>query len=183
LLIRTFIGIFPPAELQHEMGEIQSAFKNNPSPVRWEVERKFHITMKFLGDMEPSKISDLHKILSANLKPVKPFNIRIVNIGFFPSVRLPQIIWIGTENSSHLIQCFQTIEDVCQSLGYQKEPRDFHPHITIGRAKGLLTEYLINTIKNSNFEPMEFMCSEISIMKSTLHSLGSEYSTQFIIPL
>ncbi len=183
--LRTFIGIFPPAEIQRTIAGIQSTFKVDNSLVRWESQNKFHITIKFLGDIAEKKLGQLKALLDAAAESISPFNITLLSVGFFPSMHSPKIVWIGSPSHEHPVlgQCFGAVEEACAEAGFKKDERAFHPHITLGRVKGKISGNLIKTIENTTFEPLKFPCTELLVMKSDLSPSGSTYSKRCIISL
>ena len=189
--LRTFIGIFPPPEIRRTIAAIQSTFKGDNSLVRWESQNKFHITVKFLGDVAENQLGQLQALLDAAAETISPFEITLLSVGCFPSVHAPKIVWIGSQPSDNLdlSRCFGAVEEACAEAGFKKDERAFHPHITLGRVKGLrprrgkISGNLIKTIENTTFEPLKFPCTELLVMKSDLSPSGSTYSKQHTITL
>jgi len=183
--IRTFIGIFPPPHVQSAITDILSPLKPDASVVRWERQEKFHITLKFLGDISSEQFRLLQASLLEAGKSIPHYEILLAQIGCFPSSHSPKIVWVGSAEDTKLsmTDCFTTVEKSCVSSGFKKEERQFHPHITVGRVKGKVSENLINKIENTTFEPLQFLCTELLIMKSDLSPSGSAYSQLSSIPL
>ena len=183
--IRTFVGIFPPPQIQSTIAAIQSTLKADDAAVRWETQKKFHITMKFLGDIAPDQLSLLKSALNEAAQEERRFDIRLTSVGCFPNSRSPRIVWIGSavDACAALVRCFNSVESACASIGFPKDDRSFHPHITIGRVKGKISENLIKKIENTTFEPLQFLCTELLIMRSDLSPSGSAFSQLSSIPL
>jgi 2''-5'' RNA ligase len=183
--VRTFIGIFPPPHIQSAIAEIQSSLKIDTSVIRWENQNKFHVTMKFLGDVPPEQLHQLQSSLNQNGQSIPRFEITLTNVGCFPAIHTPKIVWIGSSGDENILfaNCFTAVENACVSAGFKKEERQFHPHMTLGRVKGKISENLIKKIENTTFEPLQFLCTELLIMKSDLSPSGSAYSQLSSIPL
>jgi 2'-5' RNA ligase len=182
---RSFIGIFPPKEILTELVRIQDDLKKEPSPIRWEPPEKLHITMKFLGDLTAQQREKLCRYLPDALKNFSSFEITLTQAGCFPPKKSPRIFWVGSEQNTNaaLVECFQAIESACAALGFAKDEHPFHPHITLGRTKGIVSAGLIKSLESITFEPLKFRCAEIAVMKSTLTQRGSFYSNVMNIPL
>ncbi len=183
--IRTFIGIFPPPHIQSAIEDILLPLKPNASVIRWEKQEKFHVTVKFLGDVLPEQLRQLQSSLNQEGRSIRRFEIPLTTIGCFPAERSPKIVWIGSSRDENtlLVDYFKAVEIACTSAGFKKEERPFHPHITLGRVKGKISENLIKKIENTTFEPLQFLCTELLIMKSDLSPSGSAYSQLSSIPL
>ncbi len=183
--IRTFIGIFPPPRIQSAIADILLPLKPDTPAIRWEKQEKFHITVKFLGDVLPEQLRQLQSSLNQEGRSIRRFEIPLKAIGCFPAKHSPKIVWIGSLSNENtlLVDCFQAVENACTSAGFKREERPFHPHITLGRVKGKISENLIKMIENTTFEPLQFLCTELLIMKSDLSPSGSAYSQLSSIPL
>jgi len=175
--IRTFIALPASTEIQQQMADVQSKIITSQAEVKWELQNKFHITLKFLGGIESQKIDSLSASLADLAKQFSAFEIIYDSLGAFPDVHNPRVIWIGSEFSQILIDLQSGVERECSALGFRKEERTFHPHITLGRVKG--TRHigrLTEAIKTVTFESIQSRCSELLLMKSDLQSSGSIYT-------
>jgi 2'-5' RNA ligase len=183
--IRTFIGIFPPFHVQSAISSILLPLKPDAPAIRWEEQKKFHVTMKFLGNVMPEQLHQLRLFLDETIRSIHRFEIQLATIGCFPAVHSPKVVWIGSseDKNTPIVDCFNAVERACISAGFKKEERSFHPHITVGRVKGKISENLIKKIENTTFEPLQFLCTELLIMKSDLSPSGSAYSQLSSIPL
>lgn len=181
--IRTFIAIDTPPAFKIQMEEILTELEPAHLPVRWEKPYKLHLTVKFLGDIDSGLLDKVKLALDEIALKHKPFWLRYSGFGFFPNPGNPRIIWVGcTPLSPDLNHLYNDIEDSCNKLGFEKEKREFHPHITIGRVKQRSGKNrravadLTNRIENSTFDTIEDEAQSILLMKSDLRPGGSEYS-------
>ena len=107
----------------------------------------------------------------------KNIKIQIFDTGVFPSRRNARILWLGLQDEKHsLSKINQLLETECAKIGFEKEKRNFKPHLTIARlrephkSEDLAAKHLEN-----EFEPVEFEVSEIVIYESKLLPTGSIY--------
>jgi 2'-5' RNA ligase len=47
-----------------------------------------------------------------------------------------KVIWVGLENAGSLVAAAKTLNFELSKLGFKREKRGFHPHITVARVKG-----------------------------------------------
>lgn len=183
--VRTFIGIFPPSGVQSAVAQIQTSLKIDSSPVRWEIQSKFHITLKFLGNISPAQSEQVRSLLMATGLSVGRFEVLFTRVGCFPTVESPKIVWIGSsrEENAPLSDCSAVVDHLCVCAGFKTEERAFLPHMTLGRVKGKISRNLLKRIENTTFVPIQFLCTELLVMKSDLSPSGSAYSQLFTIPL
>ncbi len=182
--IRAFLALPADDHVVQRIGNVQRALQDAHADVRWESLDKVHITLKFLGETSHETLIKLAEQLESILRSFHPFEITYVGVGVFPSSSHPRIIWVGTEPNDLLISMQTSIENSCQVLGFKKEDRPFHPHVTIGRVKsGRNIHRLTDKLKSITFEPIKSLCSGVHIMQSQLLPTGSRYSVLKTISL
>jgi 2'-5' RNA ligase len=76
------------------------------------------------------------RVIERVVRETKEFPISIGGIGAFPTIRLPNVVWMGVDPSPALRCLKQDLEWGLASHGFERETRAFHPHITIGRIEG-----------------------------------------------
>ena len=58
-------------------------------------------------------------------------------MGAFPKVDRPRTIWAGvTAGGEPLSDLAELLETAFEPMGFPRERRRFHPHLTLGRVKG-----------------------------------------------
>ncbi len=181
--IRTFIAIDTPPEFKIQAEQIQNELGKINAPVKWEKSTKLHLTIKFLGDTDTGLKEKVESKLLEIVSNRRPFWLRYNGIGCFPNAKNPRIIWIGCNPLSSDLEILQkSIDDACADIGFEREKREFHPHITIGRLKirsgkdRRVIPDLIKRMENITFDALENEVHSVLLMKSELHPDGSVYS-------
>lgn len=177
--IRTFIAIDVPEKIKDEIFEVEKELiKSAGEGIKWEGKEKFHITLKFLGDVNEEMIDSIYKILSESLTGFGKFPVVYKGIGAFPDFKNPRVIWIGCEDpTGKLSELQKVVEEKMSEFGFEKEDKEYHPHITLGRVKKARNiSSLIKKIENINFEARTGEVAEVLIMKSDLKPSGSVYT-------
>src|SRR5207302_6193422 len=96
-----------------------------------------HLTLKFLGPaVARIKIEALITALEPIAKATVPFDLAARGVGGFPNLERPRVLWIGLEAST-LNDLASGIEDAAAACGFDREPRAFSAHLTIGRVTSL----------------------------------------------
>jgi len=68
--------------------------------------------------------------------PVEPFDFEVAMLGTFPPRGAPRVVWAGIEDAGGgLTRLHKGLERGLQALGFEREKRAFHPHLTLGRVK------------------------------------------------
>jgi len=146
--------------------------------VGWEKVEKLHLTVKFLGDVNPNELQNLTEAVEKTARQFSDFNLQISRTGAFPSLRAARILWLGIDDEhGNLQKVNDVLETECEQKGFVKESRKFKAHLTIGRlrepnkSKELIDKYL-----NKTFAAVKFEVSEIVIYESRLQKSGSIYT-------
>jgi 2'-5' RNA ligase len=175
--IRAFIALNTSEEAQSKIFEIQETLSDIKSDVKWEPREKFHITLKFLGDVEEKTLKNIIEELKQALNKFGSFSIEYNSLGTFPNFNLPRVLWIGaSDKGKKVFGLNKIIEAELKNYNFDDESRRFHPHITLGRVKGICgVREVIEIMQQHRYESITDSASEVRIMKSTLTKNGSFY--------
>ncbi len=158
-------------ELENFLAELRPLSK-----IRWVKYGQFHITLKFLGELEPGVIAQVKDSLTP-LKTFKPFTIELSYIGAFPNLNTPRVIWLsGDKGARELTQLSRQVNDVLyEEVDLAKDEKRFKPHLTLARVKDeRLTEELIR--KLGEVKNFLWVCDELFLMRSELTPKGPIYT-------
>ena len=111
--MRAFISIELPKEIKDELWKLQEGFKNL-AKIKWVAKKNIHCCLKFLRDVPESKIEKVKE----SLKKVKfeSFEISTNKTGVFPNESHVNVIWVGLEPASKIINLQSDIEDSLKGL-------------------------------------------------------------------
>lgn len=178
--IRSFLAIEVSPEVRSHLADCQNAIRPILKDVRasWVNPSNIHLTLKFLGDLSQETIASIAKINQAG---VPSFDLTLGEIGFFPNVRRPRVVWCGYAGSPELKLLVDRLEVQMEKLGFKREMRPFKAHLTLGRFREQLhlTDELIELLgaESQKFaKPISHRVDRVVLFKSTLSSAGSIYS-------
>ncbi len=173
--MRMFIALDLPLEVKNY---IYSKIKDimEVLDLKWVDYRLYHITLKFLGDIEEDEIDEIDTKLSEISKKYNAFYLKLKNLGKFPVYgKEINVLWVGVENNNKLEKL---AKDVQMSFKNYGDSKPFSPHITIARNK---------KSKVINLEPMEFnfefKIEKITLFESILYPSGPLYKIFKTYPL
>ena len=134
-VIRAFIAISLSPEIYQKLEQVLGALRKQlpGNAVRWVAANNIHLTIKFLGDVSLSSLELLTKALQSEASRHPPFDISVGELGVFPSLRRPHVVWVGVEAPPELAALQHGVEAEMARLGYAPEQRPFSPHLTLGR--------------------------------------------------
>jgi 2'-5' RNA ligase len=176
--MRTFIAIPLPAECQSMLDRMQKELQPCGAEVGWVAIPSIHLTLKFLGEVDPEIIPKLAQSLETASISERPFELTLRNLGCFPNPGNPRVIWCGIDGATDaLLRLQRNVEATCEQLGFPPENRDFKPHLTLGRVKGKRNlQPLVDCIKIGSGLESCFKADRVNIYRSTLKPQGAVYS-------
>lgn len=146
--MRCFIAIDLPQEIKDNVNSwIAQCILKQKEGIQYVNSHSLHLTLKFLGEVEPAKLEAVKDALKQiSFDPIK---LRVKGAGAFPNLVFPKVLWVGINESPEATKLALDVDEAMAGLGFLKEGRPFHPHITIGRVKGIPDKALLEFIKNS----------------------------------
>jgi 2'-5' RNA ligase len=180
--MRSFIAVNFSEEVKKKLAEIQHELKNAvEGSLKWVEEENLHLTLKFMGDVREDVLGHIKSSLSPVFKNYRQFKVEFKNVGAFPTVNKPRVLWVGIEKGKNeleklAIEIENTLND---KLGIAKEERKFLPHITLARVKD---KCRINFEKIAKYQDKVFaedVVSKVDLMESKLTPSGPIYSVMY----
>lgn len=183
--MRTFIAVPLPVQCQSMLDQTQKELRSHNAEVGWVAIPSIHLTLKFLGEVDPEIIPELAQNLESVSRSEHAFELTLRGLGCFPNPRSPRVIWCGIEGETDaLLRLQQNVDSVCGELGFAPENRSFKPHLTLGRVKGKRNlQALTDCIKIGSVLESRFKADCFNIYRSTLKPQGAVYSVLKTISL
>ena len=180
IMSRIFIALTPKPEFNKvicELKEDQNKFLIRNHIVNWSKDNQHHITINFIGSMEPEQKEEMFDNLE-NRSAFKNLPIEIDSLSYFPNEN-GQVLVANITLTPRLQKLFDEVEKVVARIGFGMALRTFRPHITLARFKDKNRPFsqIIELEKpvNSVIEALDVYESSFKSGK-TLHSLVQTYS-------
>jgi 2'-5' RNA ligase len=181
--IRSFIAIELPEEVKTGLNRLQTELKlPRHNFVKWVAPEGIHVTLKFLGNISQEKVAEVTKVMEQASQGSIPFQLEISEVGAFPNLRQPRVLWLGIRGEiDKLVAWQQRIDSGLVPLGFAKETRPFTPHLTLARLREGVSpgdrrdfgELVMKTPLEVNFK---VNVNSLSLMRSQLLPGGAVYS-------
>ncbi|MBS3760331.1 RNA 2',3'-cyclic phosphodiesterase [Halodesulfurarchaeum sp.] len=140
-----------------------------------------HVTMKFLGDIDPGRVDDIADALDRAVAEadVDPFEATFEGLGVFPSIEYINVLWLGVgKGTDSLVDLQAPIEDQLVGLGFDAEDHEFTPHVTLARMKHAGGKELVQErVRTTDPTVGTMTVDEVRLKESTLTDDGPEYET------
>lgn len=169
---RVFIGIPIDKHAQTHINELIRPLKKSQLNIRWVPEDNRHMTLAFLGNVDPGPLAFLLQSFDQAYQHETQFQYRLSTLTRFPSKsgRIISLADIPTGPLNNLYQITLQLLQKCQLEFAQKTLR---PHITLARIKQA------KKIKTQFDQPTNIFLdiNKIKLYRSTLTESGSQYTT------
>jgi len=140
--VRAFIAIPILPEVKQRLAGLQSKLLDvlPAGSVRPENRKNFHITLRFLGNIEEEEIERVNRAARRTVEGVPSDVISIDRLGAFPSPARPRVFWAGFSHGVHgsTERLAKNLSRYLKKAGYPPEKRRFSPHVTLARVKSKL---------------------------------------------
>jgi 2'-5' RNA ligase len=134
--IRAFIAVEIDSQTGQKISELISILKKSNADVKWITDGQMHLTLKFLGNIDKDKVRGISEAISDISDNFNSFKIAFSKIGAFPSLNHPAVIWLGIDKGAESLKTLnEKIETALEKLGFEREKREFKPHLTLGRVR------------------------------------------------
>ena len=184
--MRLFVAIFLPENVLSDASQLS---RRVASPrLRWVAPASLHITLKFIGETEPSRMSTFETVLGQAAAATPRFQLAVSGGGVFPDERRPRIFWAGLSGDvDRLMDLAGRTAAGFSVLGIPEEDRAFAPHLTMARcradARCLPDDAAGFLAATSSLASSPFTVETLHLVQSHLGASGSRYETLRSFPL
>ncbi len=181
--IRSFVAVELDAGIRSILGRAidRLCAEEGGEYVRWVDPDGIHLTLKFLGDVDESRIEVLRRALDRVAAAHRTLDLPLGDLGCFPSARRPRVFWVGVGDPNNGLEALvENLEDALARVGFEREARPFAAHLTLGRVRRdappsrvapLASESLLDLTREQIIR-----VGGISLMRSDLEPSGAVYS-------
>lgn len=177
--MRLFVAVNLPEAQRERIHAAMQDLHGTRLPVRWSDPSAYHVTLKFLGEVRKELVPRITEVMDRVAEATLPFEVELGGVGAFPTIRRPQVLWLGVEPSPALRCLKQDVEWALSDYGFERETRAFHPHITLGRAQatdGAGAFRGLDELAASITFRSRLKVGSVELMKSQLSRQGPRYT-------
>jgi 2'-5' RNA ligase len=146
-----------------------------------------HLTLRFLGEIDPPTSEGLIRRLTPVVAAAPPFEFVLEGVGAFPSTARPRVVWRGvTRGAEELGGLAQSVRDAVELAGVPADPAPFIPHVTLFRVRSprereratrMLTPGAL--VPPAQVVPVE----SVHLVESELTPAGARHRSRALFPL
>ena len=187
--IRSFISIPIPAGVTGSASKLIKKLKPLDDGIKWVPMDNFHLTIKFLGNVDNTEVHEVCKHIRSVTDQYSPFQLTFTGTGCLPNPQKPRSLQIGIQDpTGNLVAMVGQLEKILASeMGFKPEPRDYVPHLTLGRTRSnsrRISSDLMDVFeKDSETEFGNMEVDEVNLMASFLDKAGPTYQVMDTVEL
>lgn len=131
--IRTFLAAPVDDELADRLdGWIETVAHDWPD-ASWAPRDTRHLTLKFLGQVEPDVLDEFGGEVASALRSVPAISVPVTHAGPFPANARSHLVAAHLSLPDPLAHLADGLDGLAAGFGVAKRKRSFRPHITLGR--------------------------------------------------
>ena len=149
---------------------------------RWMRDRQFHLTLRFLGEVEGPVARRVEEALQA--VRVAPFELQVVGVGHFPPRGDPRVLWAGVSKSAELLELHRQVEKVLRRAGLPPEERKFAAHVSLARLHASPLPRVLEFLReHASLRSEPFLVDVLQLFRSVLGHDGAQHVLEASYPL
>ena len=149
----------------------------------WVKPMNFHVTVRFLGEIEPMLTVDLERRCRTIVDKIKPFDLLLDQLGAFPTMSRARVLWVGGGAPPEFEKLVASMNVELQEMGFEKDRKLNVSHITLARIKGR-SDPSVETILRAqgDWPGYTLYVDRLILMESQLSPRGANYTPLFTLP-
>ncbi|MGA2093925.1 MAG: RNA 2',3'-cyclic phosphodiesterase [Sedimentisphaerales bacterium] len=137
--MRVFIAIDIDEKIRAAIADVQKQLNAKvdikKGDVKWVEPDNIHLTLKFLGEIDDSKLSEIKEITEQVAAAHNKFTLDIESVGSFGG-RSAKVVWVGAgKGADELITLQKDLDEQLTLADFPSEDREFSAHLTICRVR------------------------------------------------
>ncbi len=174
-MARIFLALTLEKDLNDQIIEIKKELKSTllkDANISWQKNRHHHLTVCFVGEMEPEQIIQMNENLNEIKLASFSRSIDLTRISFFPN-ESSQVLSALVKPSLYLKTLHEEVEKIVVNIGFGSELKDYRPHITLGRFKEKdRPQYEFEIFE----EPLKGKVKQLDVFESEFDKGKTEYT-------
>ena len=188
--IRAFLAITPTDEVLNAVQEGTVGLQRtlNAPGIRWESRKKWHVTLRFLGDVPSADLPELCTAVSEACQRHTVFPATVAGMGAFPSLKRPRVVWTGIHApGEQLADLHRAISQASDRFTAKAEEKRFTPHLTLARIR--TDDRRVQSSIGPALQPLievefgSWAVENVELWRSVLQPGGSHYELLSRFPL
>lgn len=176
--MRIFVALELPDRVKDNLERSSRQFAEFANGGNFVPRENFHLTLHFLGNVEPS---DLIYVQGA-MDGIKDLPAPELAVTQFAMQRTGDIVWAKIRQSAALTDLHDSLGSLLEQNGFETEHRAYRPHVTVIRKKSFTLPFGEVT-KNVHVYNMPFVADNVTLFESVFDRNGVNYRPLYTVQL
>ena len=173
---RLFTALEVPQTVALELSRLRGGLPG----ARWIDQANYHITLRFIGDVEGHVARDIAAVLDD--VSAMDFDIELTGLDSFGGKK-PHSVYAKVAKTDGLMTLQADIERAVKRIGLPPETRKFTPHVTVARLKSASPADVATYLsQNGGFQTMRFTAERFVLYSSRASRGGGPYIVEADYP-
>jgi len=135
--MRLFLAVDLPDPFRAALGTLRERLAPAGPGWRWVEARSVHLTLRFLGEVDPEEEQQCREAWRAAVASVERFRFGAGSVGQFPPRGRPRVLWLELRDdpAGSAAALAARLETAARRCGFVPEERAFRGHLTLARAR------------------------------------------------
>jgi 2'-5' RNA ligase len=177
-----FVAIALPDAVQAALMDVQRELKSvlPRHSTAWTKPESLHLTLRFLGNVESTRIAELAEKLGRGMAGFGEFDLVSERLGCFPDLRYPRVVWAWVHDAGErLAQLQRRVNEAVAGFAEQPAEARFVGHITLARPRqikradaGRLARFVSDAVSRKFGD---WRVQSVALIRSQLSEAGARY--------
>lgn len=182
--VRGFVAVLLPDGVRARLAATAAELRARAPGLTWVRADNLHLTLRFLGEIEPAALERVREAVAVAVTVVAPFTVEVGGLGGFPSGRAPRVVWAGVvAGGEELGALHAALEAALVARGIPGEDRAFHAHVTLARARDRRGAVRLEGVLGVGPVFGKVRVEALHLMRAELDPRGARYSVLAEAPL
>lgn len=164
--MRTFVAAWPSRQVVDALRRVRRPERPG---VRWTTAPQWHVTLRFLGDVEPARIDPLASALAEAVTGLAPVQVELARRARRYGAAAVGVPVVGLEGVAAAVA----------SVSGGRPERRFSGHLTIARTRGRVPRSATALV----LPALRWTVEELTMVRSHLEPAGARYEVLRRVPL
>jgi 2'-5' RNA ligase len=181
--LRAFVALLLPERVRAGLAAVSEELRGQTRGLSWVSPDNLHLTLRFLGEIDPVMLERARDAVAAAAATVAPFTVTLGGLGGFPAGRAPRVLWASVATGGERVEAlFAELEAALVARGVPGETRAFHPHVTLARARDPRGAKELLKVLGAGPAFGEVRVEALHLMRSELSPRGARYGVLTAAP-
>ncbi|WP_158806712.1 RNA 2',3'-cyclic phosphodiesterase [Beijerinckia sp. L45] len=173
--------LFTALELPRDVAAALAALRGGLPGARWIDPENYHLTLRFIGDIDAAMARDVHTALEGVRRA--PVAVTLAGLAAFGGAK-PRAIVMTARPDAALLALQSEHEVLMRHIGLAAETRKFTPHVTLARLRQTAPQLVGEYLSAHGLLPLRsFRAVRVALVSARKSSGGGPYIVEAVYPL